>query len=227
MGFTVHRLSVDLRLFLTLLLIPVIQLSTSVSLEAQANDRNLWLVTLDGLRPEELFTGVDKRLVDKEIGGVEDAEGILSKFWDEDASIRRKKLMPFFWNVIAKQGQVFGDVEHNSSVMVENGRYFSYPGYQEILCGFPDEKVDSNDKIYNRNVTVLEWLNNKANFEGRIAAFAGWDVFPFILNNKRSGIYVNAGWEEFTFVEEPQRKDTLNQAVRETLITGEVQGSTF
>ena len=216
MGFSVDRDSISLRILLISLLVPVIPLVTAVSLEAQDNDRHLWFVTLDGLRPEELFTGVDKRLVDKEIGGVEDAEGILAKYWDADATARRQKLMPFFWSVIARKGQVFGDPDQNSSVMVKNGRYFSYPGYQEILCGFPDDKVDSNDKIHNRNVSVLEWLNNKPDLAGRVAAFAGWDVFPYILNRKRSGLYVNAGWVEFTFVEDPQRKDTLNQAVRET-----------
>lgn len=42
---------------------------------------------------------------------------------------------------------------------------------------------------------MLEWLNGKPAFAGAIAAFASWDVFPFIINSERSGVYVNAGWQ--------------------------------
>jgi len=32
-------------------------------------------------------------------------------------------------------------------------------------------------------------------FKGKVAAFGSWDVFPFIINEKRSGVPVNAGYE--------------------------------
>jgi hypothetical protein len=38
---------------------------------------------------------------------------------------------------------------------VTNGKKFSYPGYNEILTGSGDPRIDSNDKKPNRNVTVL------------------------------------------------------------------------
>jgi hypothetical protein len=78
---------------------------------------------------------------------------------------------------------------------VTNGHNFSYPGYNEILTGYGDERIDSNDKIPNPNVTVLEWLHEREVFAGRVYAFASWDVFPFILNDRRSGIPTNAGWQ--------------------------------
>jgi len=68
---------------------------------------------------------------------------------------------------------------------------FSYPGYNEILTGFSDPYVDSNAKLYNKNQTVLEWLHHKPAYFGKVAAFASWDVFPFIINDKRSGIPVS------------------------------------
>ena len=179
------------------------------------DSRCLLLVTLDGLRPEELFTGADRRLIDKEIGGVELPQEVLNRFWDEDPKARREKLMPFFWQVIARHGQVFGDPAASSAVKVTNGRYFSYPGYQEILCGFPDDEIDSNDKQHNRNVSVLEWLHQRSGFAGQVAAFASWDVFPFILNQPRSGIYVNAGWQDLDVVASQERRDLLNQGQRE------------
>jgi hypothetical protein len=69
--------------------------------------------------------------------------------------------MPFLWSTIATKGQLFGNREAGSEAYVTNGMNFSYPGYNESLTGAADPKIDSNDKKYNQNVTVLEWLHQK------------------------------------------------------------------
>lgn len=155
---------------------------------------NVLLVTMDGLRWQELFGGADVRLMQEVPGGAEGRERLRERYDRETAEERRAVLMPYFWSTIAKSGQVYGDPEHGSSVRCTNAKFFSYPGYNELLCGFGDPGVDSNDKLYNRNVTVLEWLNRKPAYEGRVAAYGSWDVFPYIVNDRRSGVYVNAGW---------------------------------
>ena len=48
-----------------------------------------------------------------------------------------------------------------------SGLWFSYPGYNETLSGAADPRVDSNDKVPNPNVTVLEWLNGRPGFKAR------------------------------------------------------------
>ena len=75
-----------------------------------------------------------------------------------------------------------------------NGLLFSYPGYSEMFAGKADPRIDSNNKVPNPNVTVLEWLNKRPGFEGRVAAFGSWDVLPSILNTERSRIPVGSGW---------------------------------
>lgn len=157
--------------------------------------RNVILITLDGLRWQEVFGGVDETLMDKELGGVKDLPLLKQRFQRDTAVESRETLMPFFWKTLATQGVIFGDPEHESKAVVTNGLNFSYPGYSEILCGFADPKVDSNAKKNNENITVLEWLSLKPGFENSVAAFCSWDVFPFIINESRSGIPVNAGWE--------------------------------
>jgi hypothetical protein len=77
-----------------------------------------------------------------------------------------------------------------------NRFWFSYPGYNEILTGFSDPVIDSNEKKYNPNKTVLEWLHEQPAFTGKVAAFGSWDVFPYIINDQRSGIPVNAGFRK-------------------------------
>jgi hypothetical protein len=102
--------------------------------------------------------------------------------------------MPFLWSVIAGSGQLFGDAMAGSEARVTNGRNFSYPGYNELFTGWPDPAINSNNKFLNANVTVLEWLNRKEEFRGRVAAYGSWDVFPYILNRYRSKLRVVAGW---------------------------------
>jgi hypothetical protein len=63
-----------------------------------------------------------------------------------------------------------------------------------MLAGVADPRVDSNDKIPNPNVTVLEWLNGLPAYRGRVSAFGAWDVLPFIVNEARSRLPVGAGY---------------------------------
>ncbi|MCC6512004.1 MAG: AP protein [Pirellulaceae bacterium] len=170
---------------------------------------NVVLITLDGLRGEEVFSGADQRLMVKE-NGVSQPDALKAKYWRESAEERREILLPFLWQQCqSNQGWLAGDVQQNSVVQVTNGLYFSYPGYNELLCGSPDPRVRSNDKKYNQNVTVLEWLNDKPEFKGHVAAYCSWDVFPFIINDQRSGIPVNAGWQRLT-VGDANRLSALN-----------------
>jgi hypothetical protein len=154
---------------------------------------NVVLVTCDGVRWQEVFGGADESLFDREHGGVHDPAKVRKEFGGATPEARREALFPFLWGTVAKQGQIFGNGAKKSFARVTNGKRFSYPGYSEILCGFADARIDSNDKKENPNVSVLEWLNGKDAFKGRVAAFAEWDCFPFILNAKRSRLLVNAG----------------------------------
>ncbi|MFL5808880.1 MAG: alkaline phosphatase family protein, partial [Flavisolibacter sp.] len=120
-------------------------------------------------------------------------------FWSDDVSERRKKLMPFFWSNVAEKGQVYGNRKLGNYANVMNRYSFSYPGYNEIFTGFPDTAVNSNDKIPNKNINVLEFINRQPGYKGKVAAFTTWDVFPYILNSKRSGLYVNADVDSLKF----------------------------
>ncbi len=212
--FTNCRLATSMVLWGCLLLCP--HFTSPVCASNDRQTQNVFLVTIDGMRPEELFTGADERLIDKDIGGVYNPTRIKKSYWHDNPLVRRKLLMPFIWEVVANEGRLFGSALDDCYVLVTNRQYFSYPGYQELLCGFPDESINSNDKINNKNKTVLEWLHEKPEFSGKVAAFASWDALPYIINAERSGIYVNAGWQEFDHVENPVRRDLLNQSVRET-----------
>ncbi|MDE0588062.1 MAG: phosphoglyceromutase, partial [Candidatus Marinimicrobia bacterium] len=146
---------------------------------------NVILITLDGVRWEDLFYGADEKIVLDTLF-VKDVEATSAKFWSEDYRERRKLVFPFFWNTIGEQGQIYGNKEQGSVMRLTNPYFFSYPGYNELLVGFNDDSVNSNDKVLNPNINILEFMNEKDGFKGRVAAFASWDVFDWIINNERN-----------------------------------------
>lgn len=173
-------------------LIILLLASLSIQASAQHKTKNVVLVTLDGFRWQEVFRGADSGLINNKTYSPDSAD-IHKKFWAKTAQERREKLLPFFWSTLAQKGQLYGNRDLGNKEEVANPYKFSYPGYNELLTGFPDVRVNSNDKVDNPNVNVLEFLNKQKGFEGKVAAFSSWDVFPWILNVKRSGLPVNSG----------------------------------
>jgi hypothetical protein len=155
--------------------------------------KNVIIITLDGMRWQELFGGAERSLLGKDEKAIT-ASTSYKRFWKETTEERRAALMPYFWSVVVRQGQVFGDPGRKCVSHVTNGLWFSYPGYSEMLAGVADPRVDSNDKIPNPNLTVLEWLNSLPAYRGRVAAFGAWDVLPYIVNVGRSGLPASAGY---------------------------------
>mgnify|MGYP002863970748 CR=1 FL=1 len=183
-------------------------------LPAENKTKNLILVTMDGLRWQELFHGADSLLI-SDPDFVQNSDQLRKQFWGKTPALRRQKLMPFFWGTISSSGQLYGNQTEGSAVLLTNNQWFSYPGYNEILTGYADPEIDSNDKKWNRNVTFLEYLNRQRGFERRVAAFCSWDVFPYIINTERSGIPVSAGEGGAIGDRLSDREALLNQLIAE------------
>jgi len=178
--------------------------------------RNVVLVTTDGLRWQEVFRGAEPTLLNKENGGVRDVNALRKEFWHDELETRRETLMPFVWKTLAKKGQLIGNLDKGSRARVTNEKNFSYPGYNEMLTGSPDPRIDSNDPFDNPNVNVLEWLNQKPEFKGKVTAVTSWDLFPHILNVKRSGLPVNAGWTTLSGESLTESQRGLNRMIEQS-----------
>jgi hypothetical protein len=155
------------------------------------NSQNIIIVTLDGYRWQELFHGADRSILFNDKYTRDTAA--VSFFWADDESERRKILMPFMWNMISRNGQLYGNRGYGNKVNCTNLQLISYPGYSEMLVGFSNPAVSSNRKVDNPSPTVLEAIGKHPAFQDEVAAFATWDAFPFILRQSKSRIYVNAG----------------------------------
>lgn len=183
---------------------------------ASHQTQNVFLIISDGLRWQEVFNGAEAELMNATNGGVKNPEALRAEFLKDTSEARRQALFPFLWNTIAHQGQIFGNQTRGSLVSVSNGKKFSYPGYNEILSGWGDPRIDSNDKKPNPNETVFEWLNNQAGFQGRVSILGTWDVFPYIFNIERSRIPIWPAWEPRFEANQIKVSDTVGSLLRDT-----------
>ena len=193
------------------LFLAVILLSNLIQrLNAQTEEApKIILITIDGFRWQELFNGADKDLISNNLY-VQNPNQLKDVFWNDTRIERRKKLMPFLWSSVKEMGQIHGNRSVGSKMDLTNEYWFSYPGYSEILTGKADERIQSNDKINNPNKTILELANNLTQYNGKVGAFGSWDVFPFIINEERSGIHVNAGFKIAEAVDLTNKEKFLN-----------------
>ena len=83
--------------------------------------RNVILVTLDGVRSQEMFSGLDETIAGHDSKKVysEIAE-VRERYPGETPEHRRAALMPHFWKELVPQGQVFGNAAYDNHVLVQN-----------------------------------------------------------------------------------------------------------
>ncbi len=192
-----------------LILLVALAIGTNCCFAQNRKTKNLIIVTLDGMRWQEIFRGADSSMINSKF--TEGKEEVNKKYWNPDVSARRQMLFPFLWNTLAKQGQIYGNRDLGNKEELSNPYRFSYPGYNEIFTGFPDVRMNTNDAIANPNMNVLEFLNKQKGFEGKVITFASWERFPQILNSSRSGLPVYSGYVDLKNADANPRLKYLNE----------------
>lgn len=183
------------------------------ALQLQAQDyktNNIVIVTLDGLRWQEVFRGADSTLINSKY--TDDKPTVQKQYWANDAGERRQMLFPFLWSTVIRKGQLYGNRDVGNRDEVANRYFFSYPGYSELFTGYADPRMNTNNPISNPNTNVFEFLSKQKGLENKVAVFASWERFTQILMPKRSGIMVNAGYMDLTNQGLSDRLRFLNEA---------------
>src|SRR3989454_2038856 len=183
-----------MRKFMTIL--PLLVLTQGIPAQAQTYVENIVIITTDGFRWQDVFTGMDSAIAVNKKFNEGDSAFIFSQYWDPDVKKRRAKLLPFLWSGFAANGQLYGNRLIGNNVDNSNPYWFSYPGYSEIFCGFVDTAINSNDYPNNPHTNVLEFIHEQIRIPGSVAAFCAWDAFERILNEERSKIPVVSAFEE-------------------------------
>ena len=177
---------------------------------------NVVVIVTDGLRWQEVFRGAETALVSEKPGGVEDVAATKAAFWRGPR--RRsgaKPSCPFSGRSWRRRARSTATSTRAASAQVVNGYKFSYPGYNEIITGAGDTRIDSNEYGPNPNVSVFEWLNGQPGFQGRVAVVAGWDAFRADLQPRAAAASTcgSAGRRRFPDTTTP-RQELLEHALR-------------
>ncbi len=154
------------------------------------------LVTLDGVRVQELFGGMDPVIADApaEQSGIYDLAVTRPRWWRETPEARREALMPFFWKTLVPGGMVLGNPALDSKVTVQNDQWFSYPGYSEMMTGEPQAEVQSNELVRYPNRTVLEHAREALGLaHAEVAQIGSWDGLKYAASSRDGAFFMNAG----------------------------------
>ena len=164
---------------------------------AGATDRNVILVTLDGVRIQELFSGMDPLIAASGAdSGIYEIDVTRARYWRESARERREALMPFFWGTLVPAGMVLGNQALGSKVTVRNPLWFSYPGYAEMLTGEPQPDVQSNDFVRYPHETVLDYIHRTLRLKPtEIAQFGSWDGFRMAASQRDGTFFMNGAYD--------------------------------
>src|SRR5215469_7701537 len=138
-------------------------LAASQVIPRRRRTRHIVLFTSDGVRWQDLFSGIDPQLMNEKAAGMgPGADGLRKSLWRPASDERRAALMPFFWNTLVPRGVLLGNAARGCSMQVSNRYRVSYPGYSEILTGrSQDEVIKGNDPVQNPTPSFLQFLKDR------------------------------------------------------------------
>lgn len=192
-----------------------ISLATAAALSAASTHKtkHIVLFTSDGVRWQDLFTGIDPKLMNQKDAGMADVEALQKELWRPTPEARREALMPFFWKTLVPKGILFGNLDKGSSMQVSNRYRISYPGYSEILTGrAQDDVITGNISVQNPTPSFLQFLKQKQHLsKDQVAVFASWNNFHYSAENKPGEIFINAGYDRSPLPKNSPWTDKFNQ----------------
>lgn len=134
------------------------------------NPTNVVLITIDGVRWQEVFNGTDS-----------------TKFHGQQLS--PKEIVPNLYTFFVNDGIAFGK---ESNIVASGPTYISLPGYLEIMRGHATKDCYSNNCKIEATNTI-----NDAVFEheqtSKIGIFSSWDVIRKVPGSHRDKFSVNVG----------------------------------
>jgi hypothetical protein len=182
--------------FIAAALLPMFLAAVSTPAEPIQTE-HVVLVTIDGVRIQELFGGADPVLLDagREFSGIQKIGDVRTRFMRPTPDERRRALMPFFWGGLVREGIVVGNPALRSRLRLTNSFRVSYPGYAEMLTGADQPKVASNLPFRMPRPTVLEFLKDRMGWSySDVAVFGSWETFNLIAHHHPDAFFTNAGY---------------------------------
>lgn len=170
-------------------------------LQSTAAASRLIVVSIDGVRVQEMFGGLDRDLLQAAIGSQPaDGHELFKTYWRPTAEARRLALMPFTWgDFFTRHASIAGNPATGSMMRLGNRHRFSYPGYAELMLGVAhDDEIASNDNRRYPHETILQFLRRSllARPE-QVALFGSWSSFQSIPASRDGDVFTNAGYQTY------------------------------
>jgi hypothetical protein len=184
--------------FLTTFLLATACALTPVAQAETTATRHLILITLDGVRTQDLFGGMDPVIAADPVGsGIYDEVHTRKLYWRETPAERRAALMPRFWGELIPSGMLLGNRSKGSAVSVQNHHWFSYPGYAEMLTGKAQPEVRSNDLVRYPHATFMDHLVKALPAEKyEIAQVGSWDGFTMAASQADGSFMMTGAYDD-------------------------------
>jgi hypothetical protein len=150
----------------------------------RASAPSVVLITLDGVRWQEIFHGVDARLARQHGLAVSEVRSALS-------------LTPNLHRLVARYGAMLGAGARNSPqdvVRASGPNFVSLPGYMELLTGKPSRVCTSNDCDAVTTPTLLDEL--AAQTAGHSVVFSSWPDVGRATTSQHRGVLSSLGRSE-------------------------------
>ncbi len=159
--------------------------------------KNVILVTLDGVRTQEVFAGLDETIARHDQQQVySEIEMARQRYGGDSPAARRAALLPVFWERLAPQGVVLGNASYGNHVKVQNKVLWSTPGYTEIMTGRPRPEVIDNDNQRHDHITALELARSGMELDGsKVAQFGSWEGFKFAAASRDDAFLMNGAYD--------------------------------
>lgn len=150
-------------------------LSQNIYASVPSPDANVILVTLDGVRWNEVFIGPDPELA------------------PPDPQSKPGSLFPFLTTELKTEGFLTGDLRRGEQASASTPTFISLPAYQSIMAGaLQDCRSNSCGRI--KVETLAERLVRESGFQKKqVATIASWSRIALAVEHTENTTFVNAG----------------------------------
>lgn len=141
--------------------------------------RQVIVVTIDGVRWQEIFGGVDGALAAAH--GLREAEVV-----GADALVPNLR-------ALGARGAIVGAPGHGAPIVASGPNYASLPGYIEMLSGRPSSSCQRNDCPPTRETTLLDACREGSEKVTDVAMISSWETLERAAARDPEALVISAG----------------------------------
>jgi hypothetical protein len=165
------------------------------STPALSPSESIVLVVLDGVRWQEVFGGVDRKLAA--------AEHIPAASPDD--------LVPHLRAAAFERGAVLGAPDHGPSIHATGPNFVSLPGYTEIFTGRTSAHCQNNECRGANAPTFADEVRASSADDGDVAVFSSWERIGRVASVDPANIVLSTGRSRLSHAERLLADDSTRQ----------------